>query len=732
MDKGALINIPNKSGHLPIKQVADDNNVIVNDEVTATDAAAPIPTPTVSNKSTSSLQEDSQPEVKLLINKSKSAAAANKERIPVNTSDRFKRLRELAESPGANNNKPISERQNSTRRYFRPGHLEERRRRVLSEEEEAELEKQRLKRQKEVDMLAQRSAVKNNPLFKKFEEQTQGQQQQGKPVISAVSAIRDRKKLLGAADQIRRTSRVINSLKDRSYVSGSVFRQQSDTATGSVSTENNLRVPTLAQLRAGPPTPTSTSRETSPNVSDNEEEEEEPVKSKVDSSKITPSTQKQIPVTPTKENFTASTTVTNDTTIDQKNSDSSVVTIETSLDSLAESKDKTSLDSSAVIKNKSSVDDQKEDIKLSTTSLKSTNDVNGVTTTAKTSENDIESLSIGKLSNVNREVKPSNPSKNQIGSSKVKQIVNVHEHLNEETEIENYSTGKVFSVWKKNEHGDLIEETQERSFTSKGTASEGTLFVYLLLLFAKILTQPKELAIIDKHIDNSTVVNDSSVNKSKPLLPAKSKSRPTSKAINVKKEEAEAEKVGKTVYNVEESASTILKKSTQNTIIEENTSAPNLVGSRSIKDLEVTAEVQHQEQEEQHLMNAPRAISTKEHDHVLQDNKSNHAESTSFESSSPSPSPSIIIADEKNLGINKEEYKEQKEQKTGSVDKELDIITTDASKKTSSTSTTTFNTQPTIENHENAQQINIKEPTSSPSSLSSIIIDTPKDNKLGL
>lgn len=179
---------------------------------------------------------------------------------------------------------------------------------------------------------------------------------------------------------------------------------------------------------------------------------------------------------------------------------------------------------------------------------------------------------------------------------------------------------------------------------------------------------------------------------------------------------------------MEESTSTILKKGTQNTIIEENTSAPNLVGSKSIKDLEVTAEVQHQEQEKEHLMNAPRAISTKEHDHVLQDNKSNHAESTPFESSSPS----IIIADEKNLGINKEEYKEQKEQKTSSIDKELDTITTDTNRETSSTSATTFNTQPTIENHENAQQINIKEPTSSTSSLSSVIIDTPKDNKLGL
>lgn len=486
MDKGALINIPNKSGHLPIKQVADDNNFIVtDDQVTVTDAA--VPTSTVSDKSTASLQEDSQPEVKLLINKSKSAAAANKERVPVNTSDRFKRLRELAESPGANNNKPISERQNSTRRYFRPGHLEERRRQVLSEEEEAELEKQRLKRQKEVDMLAQRSAVKNNPLFKKFEEQTQGHQQQGKPVISAVSAIRDRKKLLGAADQIRRTSRVINSLKDRSYVSGSVFRQQSDTVTESGSTENNSRVPTLAQLRAGPPTPTSISKDTSLNVNVNEEEEES-VKNKVESSEITPSTQKQNPVTPIKENFTSNTTVTNDIAIDPKKIKSPAGTIETSVDSLTVTKNKSPLDSLAVIENKSSLDDQKEDVKLSTTSLKSTNDVNGVTDIAKTAENDIESLSIGKLSNVNREAKSSNTSKNQVGSSKVKQIVNVHEHLNEETEIENYSTGKIFSVWKKNEHGDLIEETQERSFTSKGSASEGTIFVYLLLLFDKILT----------------------------------------------------------------------------------------------------------------------------------------------------------------------------------------------------------------------------------------------------
>lgn len=180
---------------------------------------------------------------------------------------------------------------------------------------------------------------------------------------------------------------------------------------------------------------------------------------------------------------------------------------------------------------------------------------------------------------------------------------------------------------------------------------------------------------------------------------------------------------------MEESTSTVFKKGAQNTIIEENMSVPNLSGSRSIKDLEVTTEVQHQEQEEPQLMGAPRYISTKKHDNVLQDNKPRHVESTPCESSSPS----IIIADEKNLGINKEEYKEQKEQKTSSTDKELNIITTDTNKETSSTSTTIFNIQSTIENHENTQQINIKEPTTTiSSSSSSIIIDTPKDNKLGL
>lgn len=138
-----------------------------------------------------------------------------------NGSDKFKRLKELAESPSNNiaqQNKSNIDRQNSTRRHFRPGHLEERKRRVLSEEEEAE--KLKSSRQKDIQLLAQRSAVKNNPLLKKFEEQSQ------QPAKSTTSIIKDKHKLLNAADQIKRSSRVINSLKENSYVSSSIFRQQ--------------------------------------------------------------------------------------------------------------------------------------------------------------------------------------------------------------------------------------------------------------------------------------------------------------------------------------------------------------------------------------------------------------------------------------------------------------------------------------------------------------------------
>lgn len=377
-DHGALSTIPNKNGLLPT-----------------------IP--------------DSQPEVKLLITK----PIVSKDRTPAtNASDRFKRLRELAESPHAN--KPTTtERQNSTRRYFRPGHLEERKRRVLSEEEEAELEKKIFIRQKEVDQLAQRSAVKNNPLFKKFEEQKQQKEQEAKrtPSLTAASAVRDRKKLLGAADQIRRTSRVINSLKDRSYVSSSVFRQaQEAEAAANVRSGKSLHVPTLAQLRSGSPV-------ASPNVSDNEEEEEE-LKNKEDDILVeVTDNQVQIVITET-------------------NTDDSIMSDNVS--------------NSEIYKNENSTTS-------SNLQRDSNDDKRGVT------EDELESLAIGRLGD--REISSNlkmSKKEIEIASNKVKDIVNVHEHLNDEDEVEIYSVGKKFAVWKKNESGEEDKQSSAPK-TSSGT-----------------------------------------------------------------------------------------------------------------------------------------------------------------------------------------------------------------------------------------------------------------------
>lgn len=156
----------------------------------------------------------------------------------VPSADRFKQLQRFAaESSNQQAQKKI-ERTKSTRHYFRPGHIEERKKKVLNEEEE---KKRMADRQKEVELLAQRSAVKNNPLYKIIKEdgdndntkQQQQQQQLQNP------------SLLNNSDN-RRASRVITSLKDNSYVSNSVFRQQKTHAAES-DTDN---VPSLEQLHA--------------------------------------------------------------------------------------------------------------------------------------------------------------------------------------------------------------------------------------------------------------------------------------------------------------------------------------------------------------------------------------------------------------------------------------------------------------------------------------------------
>lgn len=407
-EHGASSDIPNESGHLPsIEQIAESNNINNTD--------------------------NSQPEVKLLINKTR--AAALKDRPQTSASDRFKKLRELAESPNANSVKPLSERQNSTRRYFRPGHLEERRRRVLSEEEEAELKRQDSKRQREVEQLAQRSAVRNNPLFKKFEEQQQQQQVKRVPSVSAASAVRERKKLLDAADQIRRTSRVINSLKDRSYVSTSVFRQAQETEVAS----KKKTIPTLAQLRAGTPA----IKEVSPTTSDNEEDADS-------QNKI--ATTATIIQTPIEEEEESEEII----KLNEKNNNSvtninSNVTSGNVPDSLLKEGDKLT-------------SEPKKDFPTTTNLVNTKTNIANIGVT----ENELELLSIGKLGERGT---PSNSTLSDkktmdVSSSKVKDIVNVHEHLNDEEELEIYTVGKKFTVWKKDEVGQS-EDKEGVTFNKK-------------------------------------------------------------------------------------------------------------------------------------------------------------------------------------------------------------------------------------------------------------------------
>ncbi|KAI9275696.1 hypothetical protein BDA99DRAFT_555470 [Phascolomyces articulosus] len=94
------------------------------------------------------------------------------------------------------------------------------------------------KRQQDLSLLAKRSAVKNNPLFKKFEQNEQQQQQppSRKMTSSSLSSYSnnsstDMLSVPGGGgttvddNGTRRNSKVINSLMTKSYVSSSVFRQ---------------------------------------------------------------------------------------------------------------------------------------------------------------------------------------------------------------------------------------------------------------------------------------------------------------------------------------------------------------------------------------------------------------------------------------------------------------------------------------------------------------------------
>lgn len=124
------------------------------------------------------------------------------------TSDRFKQLRALAESQSA------AERKNS-------GDQRQRSQDDL---------KTQSRRQQDIALLAKRSPVKNNPLLKKFEQSnataSTGNGATQKDTMSPL--MKQKFGYLSPDDPEsfpKRTSKVISSLKNKSYVSSSVFRQ---------------------------------------------------------------------------------------------------------------------------------------------------------------------------------------------------------------------------------------------------------------------------------------------------------------------------------------------------------------------------------------------------------------------------------------------------------------------------------------------------------------------------
>ncbi|CAO3645930.1 unnamed protein product [Cunninghamella echinulata] len=202
-----------------------------------------------------------------------------------NNSNRFEKLRQFAEESSNNTSSsslslPTSiQRQNSTRKYVQPGHIETRKRQVLQQNDDTEnnnnnnsnnstgsnktiIKKDSVdiqknlklntanKRLQEVESLAKQSRVKNNPLFKKFEQQS------STTTTTTPSTIGKRSLKVPNIESIqdRRISKGITSLKDRSFVSASVFRQKDESSAS----KENLLSPIAATAAAAAAKTTAT------------------------------------------------------------------------------------------------------------------------------------------------------------------------------------------------------------------------------------------------------------------------------------------------------------------------------------------------------------------------------------------------------------------------------------------------------------------------------------------
>ncbi|CAO3589203.1 unnamed protein product [Absidia cylindrospora] len=170
-------------------------------------------------------------------------------------SGRFQQLQQVAQSSSSSNTESLLstgetatiKKPNKDGHYFRAGHVEETKQKVLTDEQ-VELQKQRERRRKDIALLAKRSAVKNNPFIKKSEPSlAQAGSRHGSLTSSSSAFLNDTTTTNDNASGIpsstdpthnrkhKRNSKVINSLQTKSYVSSSIFRQ------GQPSGGNSLR-----------------------------------------------------------------------------------------------------------------------------------------------------------------------------------------------------------------------------------------------------------------------------------------------------------------------------------------------------------------------------------------------------------------------------------------------------------------------------------------------------------
>ncbi|KAI7884504.1 hypothetical protein K492DRAFT_234670 [Lichtheimia hyalospora FSU 10163] len=130
-----------------------------------------------------------------------------------------------------------------------------------------ELLRHQTKRQQDIARLAKRSAVKNNPLFKKFE-------QPSPPSSSNLDTSRKSPRRLNVpekVDLVRKNSKGISSLKNKSYVTSSVFRQGESPSPPSRSPSPSIPPPSPE------PQEPVTNTTSEPEKENQEEEEEEDV-----------------------------------------------------------------------------------------------------------------------------------------------------------------------------------------------------------------------------------------------------------------------------------------------------------------------------------------------------------------------------------------------------------------------------------------------------------------------